>query len=190
MKNLLLLILLSLNLTSSFGQNPKEEKYRFTKEVFNSNQYKKSNYPRFQQNIQLVGENNYQFGEKIITVTIENKSYEMLFKKGIFNPDVVFGKETITRSNSQLDTLSQIQKIMYNQVRNDSLSICCFEELEKLNPNPQTKRFKFWLFRIGTANPTEYYIEFHNKKATKETSIEEFIENAKMTFYYEDGIII
>jgi len=190
MKNLLVILLFTINLTSTFGQNRSEEKYRFAKEVFNSSKYKKGNYPRFQQNIQLVGENSYQFGEKNITVSIENKSYEILFKKGIFNPDVVFGKETIKKSNSQLDTLTQTQKIIYNQVRNDSLSICCFEELEKLNPNPQTKRFKFWLLRIGTVNPTEYYIEFHNKKATKETSIEEFIENAKMTFYYQGGIII
>lgn len=190
MKNLLLLILLTINLTNAFGQNRSEEKYRFANEVFNSSKYKKGSYPRFQQNIQLVGENSYQFGEKIITVSIENKSYEMLFKKGIFNPDVVFGKETTKKSKSELDSLTQTQKIIYNMVRNDSISICCFEELEELNPNPQTKRFKFWLFPIDTASPTEYYIEFHNKKATKKTSIEEFIENAKMTFYYQGGVVI
>lgn len=190
MKTLLLLLLLTINPTSTFGQNRSEEKYRFAREVFNSKQYKKGNYPRFQQNIQLVEDNSYQFGEKIITVSIEDKSYEMLFKKGIFNPDVIFGKETIKKSKSELDSLTQTQKIIYNLVRNDSISIYCFEELEELNPNPQTKRFKFWLFPIDTANPTEYYIEFYNKKATKETSIEEFIENAKMTFYYQGGIII
>ncbi|WDO12842.1 hypothetical protein MH928_16145 [Flavobacterium sp. WW92] len=190
MKKLLLLILLTINLTNTFGQNTNEEKYRFAKEVFNSKKYKKDNYPRFQQNIQLVGDSTYQFGEKILTLSIENKSYEKLFKKGIFNPDVVFGAGTTKRDQSQLDTLTQVQKIVYNLVRNDSLSICCFEELEKLNPNPQTKRFIFWLLRIGVANPTEYYLEFYNKKATKETSIEEFIENAKMTFYYQGTTII
>lgn len=189
MKNLLL-ILLIINLTNSFGQSQDEAKYRFAKEVFNSTKYKKDNYPRFQKNIQLIGNESYQFGEKILNISIENKSYEMLFKKGIFNPDVVFGEETTTENKSQLDTLTQDQKIIYNLVRNDSLSICCFEELEKLNPNPQTKRFKFWLFRIGVANPTEYYLEFYNKKATKKTSIEEFIENAKMTFYYQGATIL
>lgn len=189
MKNLLFLLLFTINLTNSFGQNLNKEKYRFAKEVFNSKQYKKDNYPRFQQNIQLVG-NSYQFEEKIITVSIENKSYEMLFKKGIFNPDIIFGKDTTKKSKSELDALTQDQKIIYNLIRNDSLSICCFEELEMLNPNPQTKRFRFWLSRIDTINPTEYYIEFYNKKATKETSIEEFIENARMTFYYQGGIVI
>lgn len=190
MKKLLLLILFTINATNTFGQNTNEAKYRFAKEVFNSTKYKRGNYPRFQQNIQLVRDSNYQFGEKILNISIENKSYEMLFKKGIFNPDVVFGEETTTENKSQLDTLTQDQKIIYNLVRNDSLSICCFEELEKLNPNPQTKRFKFSLFRIGVANPTEYYLEFYNKKATKKTSIEEFIENAKMTFYYQGATIL
>jgi hypothetical protein len=190
MRKLLFSILLVINLTNTFGQNLNEEKYRFAKEVFNSNQYRKDNYPSFQENIQLVADNSYQFGEKIITVSIENKSYEMLFKKGIFNPDVIFGKETVKKSKSQLDSLTSDQKIIYNFIRNDSLSICCFEELEELNPNPQTKRFKFWLIQIGVINPTEYYIEFHNKKATKKTSIEEFIENAKMTFYHKGTIII
>lgn len=190
MRKLLFSILLVINLTNTFGQKLNEEKHRFAKEVFNSNKYKKGNHQKFGQNIQLVGNNGYRFGEKIITVSIENKSYEIFFKKGIFNPDVIFGKETVKKSKSQLDSLTSDQKIIYNFIRNDSLSICCFEELEELNPNPQTKRFKFWLIQIGVINPTEYYIEFHNKKATKKTSIEEFIENAKMTFYYQGGIII
>jgi hypothetical protein len=62
--------------------------------------------------------------------------------------------------------------------------------LKKLNPNPQTKRFIFWLFRIGIANPTEYYFELYNENATKRTSFEEFIENARMTFFYAGTIII
>jgi len=189
MKNLLL-ILLTINLTNSFGQSTDEEKYRFAKEVFNSKKYKKDSYPRFQQNIQLVGDSTYQFGEKILTLSIENKSYEKLFKKGIFNPDVIFGKETTKKTKAELDTVAPDKKILYNLFRNDSLSICCFEELEKLNPNPQTKRFSFWVTRLGIFNPTKYYIEFYNKKATKETSIEEFIENAKMTFYYQGTTII
>ncbi|MDQ7961301.1 hypothetical protein [Flavobacterium lindanitolerans] len=81
MRKLLFSILLVINLTNTFGQNLNEEKYRFAKEVFNSNQYRKDNYPSFQENIQLVADNSYQFGEKIITVSIENKSYEILFKR-------------------------------------------------------------------------------------------------------------
>ena len=75
-------------------------------------------------------------------------------------------------------------------MRNDSLSICCLEEFENLNPNLQTKRFKFWVFKIGIANPTEYYFEICNDSATKETSLEDFLEKSKMTFYYKGTLII
>ena len=191
MRILLLSILLLINVTSIFGQNLEEGKYRFAKEVFNSSKYKKGNYPKFQKNIEFIGNNTYKFGEKTITISIENKRYETLFKKGIFNPDVVFGEGTTKpKDKSELDTLALDQKIIYNLTRNDSLSICCLEELEALNPNPQTKRFRFWHFRVGSVNPAEYYIEFYNKKATTKTSIEEFIENAEMTFYYLGTIIL
>jgi hypothetical protein len=190
MRTLLLSILLTINFTKIFGQNIDEGKYRFAKDVFYSKKYKKENYLRFQKNIELIGNNTYKFGDKILAVSIENKSYETLFKKGIFNPDIVFGEETTKKDKAELDTLTQNHKVFYNLFRNDSLSICCIEELEKLNPNPQTKRLKFWLFRIGIINPTEYYIEFYNEKATKDSSIEEFIENAEMTFYYQGTVII
>ena len=74
--------------------------------------------------------------------------------------------------------------------RNDSLYISSVEELERLNPNRKTKRFKFWLFRLGRANPQECYFELFNSKATKNTTWEEFLENAEMTFYYAGTIII
>ena len=44
--------------------------------------------------------------------------------------------------------------------------------------------------KIGVANPTEYYIELFNDKATKETELDEFIENSKMSFYYIGTLII
>ena len=39
-------------------------------------------------------------------------------------------------------------------------------------------------------NPTEYFFELYNKQATKNTPLEEFLENAVMTFYYQGTIII
>jgi hypothetical protein len=44
--------------------------------------------------------------------------------------------------------------------------------------------------RIGVANPTEYYIELYNEKAKKETELDEFIKNSKMSFYYKGTLII
>jgi hypothetical protein len=40
------------------------------------------------------------------------------------------------------------------------------------------------------ANPTGCYIELYNASATRKTTIEEFIENSILTFYYSGSIII
>ncbi|RZK56468.1 MAG: hypothetical protein EOO87_05345 [Pedobacter sp.] len=177
-------------MTNIFGQNLDVPKYRFANEIFKSEKYQKKNYEKYSKKINVIENGTYNFGDKFLKVSLEDNTYEKIFSLGIFNPDIIFGEETLTKPKAELDTLTQNQKVFYNLTRNDSLSICCFEELDKLNPNYRTKRFKFWLFRIGIANPTEYYIEFYNEKAIKETTITEFIENAKMTFYYKGTLII
>jgi hypothetical protein len=191
MKTLLLLTMMFfVNVQLLLGQNENEIDYRFAKEAFKSENYKRNNYPRFDREVTKIDEGVFKFGKKYLTIELERPEYEKIFKLGIFNPDIVFGKETYSKTKAELDTLSQKQKVFYNFIKNDSLSICCVEELKKINPNPQTKRFIFWLFRIGIANPTEYYFELYNENATKRTSFEEFIENARMTFFYAGTIII
>jgi hypothetical protein len=183
------ILLVTLVLVHAYGQKASEQSYEFEIEVFNSSKYKKNHYAKFQGIILSKGKNTYQFGDKFLTLSIDNEDYLKLFLTGIFNPDVIFGPTTTIRQ-TELDSMSQNQKALYNLVRNDRLSICCFRELEKLNPNPQTKRFVFWLFRTGISNPTEYYIEFWNEKAIKNTSIQDFIQGARMTFFHQGGIII
>ncbi len=190
MKTLISTILIGLSIFNTFGQTESGAKYQFAKKVFNSDKYVKGNYDRFSGQIDSIDSKTYRFGNKILIVEIKNAELRKLFDKGIFNPDVIFGKETSKKTKAEIDSLSQNQKVFYNLVRNDSLAICCFEHLKKLNPNPQTKRFKFWVFRVGVANPTEYYIELYNDKATKETEWNEFIENSIMSFYYKGTLII
>lgn len=191
MKRLLLSIfILFLNLTLLLGQDRNKASYSFAKEVFRSKKYKRNAYPRFQKPIQRVDSNVYRFGDKIIRVHLEDEQLVKLFGDGIFNPDLIFGETTSRKPKPTLGIAPQSQNEIFNLTRNDSLSICCIKELTNLNHNPRTKRFLFWLFRIGLANPTEYYIEFYNKKATRATSMKDFVENANITFYYQGTIII
>lgn len=182
MKILLTFILINFALNQNFAQS----KDRFAKEVFQTS-YKKASYPKYNGNVNVAG-NVLKYGDK--TIKFENDKFRYIFEKGIFNPDVVFGKETTKYVKSKVDSLSANQKVFFNLTRNDSLYICCVDELIELNPDSKTKRFKFWLFRIGTMNPTEYYFELHNEEATKETSSSEFFENAIMTFFRAGTIII
>jgi hypothetical protein len=172
----------------NFAVNPQfaQSQNRFAKEVFQTS-YRKANYPKYNGKVDVVG-NILKFGDKVIK--FEDDKFRDIFKKGVLNPDVVFGKETTKYVKSKVDSLSANQRLFFNLTRNDSLYICCVDELTELNPDAKTKRFKFWLFRIGTMNPTEYYFELYNNEATKETSAAEFFENAVMTFFYAGTIII
>jgi hypothetical protein len=190
MRTLIINILIGLNFFHCFGQADNEVKYQFAKDVFNSKEYVKGNYDRFSGRIDSIDSNTFKLGEKILIIESGNNELIKLIEIGVFNTDEIFGKETTKKTKAEIDSLSQNQKVFFNMIRNDSLAICCFESLEKLNPNPQTKRFKFWVMKIGVANPTEYYIELYNDKATKETELDEFIENSKMSFYYKGTLII
>lgn len=186
----LLTIVLTVCFSYLFGQNSEDKKYYLPTGVFKSEIYRAERHPKFDGEIKKVGNTYYKFGDKKFKISLEDTTMLTIFQTGIFNPDIIFGKETTHKEQAELDTMSQNQRVFYNLVRNDSLSICCFEQLERLNPNAQTKRFKFWVLRIGVANPTEYYLEFQNDKATKETTLKDFLKSAIMTFYFKGTLII
>ena len=78
-----------------------------------------------------------------------------------------------------------------------NLKISTITEIAELNPNSKTKKFYFWIFYSGnenpllnSVNPHEYYFELQNENATTNTSIENFIEGAKLTLLKDNGIIL
>ena len=95
--------------------------------------------------------------------------------------------------------------LLYPMVINRSpmVKISMMDELPLLDINPKTKRFKFWVFRnnetlqngivekIGdSSNPEEYYFELYNENADTNTSFNDFVEGAKLTYIGYGGIII
>ncbi|WP_417431573.1 hypothetical protein [Halpernia sp.] len=81
--------------------------------------------------------------------------------------------------------------------QNYNIKISFLEELPLLNPNLQTKRFRFWISNYGnknpllnSVNPTEYYFELQNDIATDRTSFEDFVKGGKLTFLKYGGIIL
>jgi len=111
-----------------FGQ---EAKYQFSQELFASDKYSRTRYERFPGEIVMLDGDTYKFGEKTIKISLENKRYEVIFRKGILNPDVVFGKEMTRKDQEELKQLTKNERIFYNMIRNDRLSICCIQELKK-----------------------------------------------------------
>lgn len=184
------IILLLIFCSQAFGQQSEDGKYQFAKDIFNSEQYKSEKHPKYDGDVKKIGNSLYKFGDKKLNISVEDTSLLVIFQKGIFNPDVIFGKETTIVEQAELDTMSQSQRVLYNLFRNDSLLICCFQQLDKLNPNAHTKRFSFWVFSVGIANPTEYYLELQNDKSNNTTSLHEFLNHSIMTFHYKGTIII
>ena len=173
--------------TQTFGQN---SKYQFAKRVF-KREYKKQEFEIFKGKVEKIDESTFRYGDKVLNIDTEDYSIMNVFSKGIFHPEIIGGKKTIKAlTKSQLDTMTTQSQFFYNLSRNDSIRIGEVEELERLNPNSKTKRFVFWLYQRGMANPTECYFELYNNKATKNMTLEEFINGSKLTFYHRGTIII
>lgn len=174
-------------LAQTFGQS---SKYQFATEAF-KREYKKHEFEIFSGEVEKINGNTFRYGGKVLTVDTEDSSLLKIFSQGIFHPDIIGGKHTIKAlSKSQLDTMSTHGQFFYNLSRNDSIRIGNVEELERLNPNCKTKRFVFWLYQRGLANPTECYFELYNENGNKKMTLEEFVNSSKLTFYYRGTIII
>jgi hypothetical protein len=181
------LLLWTICTTETYGQN---SKYDFAKDVFRR-EYKKKDYGKFSGQVEVIDKNTFRYGDRVLTVYTEDEKLIPIFSKGIFHADIIGGKHTTkSLTKSQLDTMSTDAKVFYNMSRNDSLTIGDVEQLEKLNPNPKTKRFVFWLYNKGMANPTECYFELYNDKGTKEMKIDDFINSSKLTFYHRGTLIL
>lgn len=171
-------------------ENLNSTKYQFAKGVFEKN-YTKQNFEKFKGKISIENGITIKFDEKTLVIYNTSEVYKAIFFNGIFYPNIITGNQiSIIKSEKEIESLTTSEKVFYNMTRTDSLQIANFNELKALNPNPKIKRFVFWLYNIGSSNPTECYIELENQKATEKTILAEFIKNAKLTFYYRGTIII
>ncbi|OWR14137.1 hypothetical protein [Chryseobacterium sp. VAUSW3] len=174
MKTVILKIILIIIPVFIFGQaeNIDSGKYYPAKEIFET-KYEKEHYPKFlKSQIKTVG-NKVILGEmKSLEFNDQsNEKTKIILKSGLLDPYWINGS--------------------YH------LKIGWIDELTLLNPNSQTKRFKFWIFYTGhknpllnSVNPHEYYLEFYNAKATENTTFINFMENAHLTLIKYGGIIL
>lgn len=168
----LFLIVFPLNIFGQTG-NIDSGKYHPAKEVFEKD-YKKQEYSKFSKN-QIQIENNKVLLAGIKSIEFNDKSSEttkLILCNGFLDPYLISGS--------------------------NNLKISIINELVLLNPNPQTKRYSFWIytsvaensFFINSLNPSEYYFELQNDDADENTSNADFINGAKLTFLKFGTIII
>ncbi|MGV3460909.1 MAG: hypothetical protein ACO1N9_10705 [Flavobacterium sp.] len=177
---------LSYSQTESLTDN----KYILPKKVFEA-EYKPQKHKPYKGKITITNKNTIRYGDKVLTIPDLEENYRRIFTSGLFHPEVIVGNEKVVlKSKAELDTVSQLKRFLYNLARRDSIQIGSLDELKLLNPNPQTKRFVFWLSQKNIMNATECYFELYNAKATDKTSMNEFISGARLTFYHRGSIII
>lgn len=172
-----------------FAQTQGQQEEKLAQDIFNKNT-KIQDYPKFTGQITRLDSNSFKFDEKTLIVDNPSEGLKILLVNGIFYPNIIVGNTVaVIKTKQQLDSLSVSQKVLYNMFRTDSLRISDFEELKSLSESPKQKRFKFYLYRLGIMNPTIYYVELTNEKATKDFSVLEFMKGCRVT-YIEKGSIL
>jgi hypothetical protein len=159
-----------------FAQNDTSDyRYQSAIKVFD-NKYEKQHYERFTRKIEVLDSNIFIFRDKfrrINTIEVRRTKNELnkIFTEGILYPEIIIGQKNY--KNKKIRKRSD----------NADIRLYYIQELEKINPDFQTKRFFF--SRNVAGHPQRCYIELYNPNATENMAIEEFIKGANLTFYYK-----
>jgi hypothetical protein len=172
-----------------FAQTQGQEEEKWAKDIFKK-RAQIQNYPKFSGKIIKLDNNSFKFDEKTLIVDNPSEGLKALLQNGIFYPNIIVGNSVaIIKTKQELDSLTDTQRVFYNMTRTDSITISDFEELRSLSKPPKQKRFKFYLYSIGMMNPTVFYIELTNEKATRNCSLIEFMNGSRVT-YIEKGSLL
>jgi len=196
-----------LNPSSSSANSPKSvqpafknqgEQEDFEVKTLFERHYKVQHYRKYKLPI-VSNEDNYLYNGSVISIR-PSPILRAILDRGLFYPDVIskaykyqptlkINKDSL-KAWLKTDTSKQKNKDLHFPQKIDSLRIFNFEEIKFLEKSPKIKRFKFWMFTKGLLNPTTYFLELTNKRATDATDILTFISGAKLTFFKEGWIII
>lgn len=151
------------------------------KDFFHDNP-NRTEYGRFLGHLEIIDEKTIKFDDEVLLIETENKSLKEILEKGIVYPELITGPV-----QKGLARKAELDSMLF---RNDSLQISGFEELKFLNKSPNVKKFRFWVFSKGAANPTVCFLELVNNKATAKTDLATFILNSTLTFFKVGWLVI
>ena len=171
-----------------FSNQGEQENY-WAQEFF-AKKYVKQNYSRFNGKVKEAGRRKLKYDKKFFNLNGVSNSLISIFKKGIIYPQLINGKANSEKINFDIDSLPVSQTFFHKIKNSNSFSISNLEELTFLSGSIKVKRFRFWLNEPNRINPQVYLFELTNKEAIKETTLEDFISNSKLTFFKAGWIII
>jgi hypothetical protein len=143
-----------------FNNQGEQENY-WAEELFKL-EYKKQRIKRYNGYIRILDENHISYG-KLLLQFDTNSKFKEIFTTGIFYPGLI---------------------------SNCNLIISDLEEQSFLSHSIKVKRFKLLILTPYFTNPTVYFLEITNNKATDKTDLENFIKGSKLTFLKDAWIDI
>jgi hypothetical protein len=184
--SLSLSLLLSMNV---FGQKTEKAgpKDKAVIEHF-KNDYKKKNYKKFGGKM-TVNDKQILFDNKIIFYDKADKITESMLKEGLIYPQLLTDYQIDKFENEDSDRtqkrFARIQKNWKDAFEVNNIKLSNASELIFLSSDVKVKRFKIVCKDPKFPNLMIYYFELTNKNATKETSVQDFIKNAKLTYIFQ-----
>ncbi|MDN4012788.1 hypothetical protein QX233_09970 [Chryseobacterium gambrini] len=183
-------ISLSLFLSASvFGQKTEKAgpKDKAVIEHF-KNDYKKKNYKKFDGKMTL-NDNQILFDNKIIFYDKADKITETMLKEGLIYPQLLTEFQVDKFENEDSDRtqkrFAKIQKNWKDSFEVNNIKLSGGSELSFLSTDEKVKRFKVVCKDPKFPNLMIYYFELTNKNATKDTSVQDFIKNSKLTHIFQ-----
>ena len=156
-------------------QEDRQAKHTIRKE------YKLQKYDPYPGQVILVDEDTFKYGEEVLVVYNTCKILKAVFQNGIFYPEIITGPV-----KTGLERKKEVESLL---IRNDSLTICDFQELRFIRKSSKARIFRFLLYTKGLFNPKVCYIELTNDLATGKTDLSTFIKGSKLTYFKEGSII-
>ncbi len=150
---------------------------------------KKEHFENFNGKITIVNKNTIKYDDRVIEIWNADSLIMLIFEKGILHPEIVVGDFPI-KTKSQLDSLTEDQKILYNLTRSDSSIVSNIESVTLGDESSKIKRFKILAWKKSLLNPSLYYFELTNENANDKTDFKTFILGAKLTIFKFCSILI
>lgn len=183
-------ISLSLFLSASvFGQKTEKAgpKDKAVIEHF-KNDYKKKNYKKFDGKM-ILNDNQILFDNKIIFYDKSDKITETMLKEGLIYPQLLTEFQVDKFENEDSDRtqkrFAKIQKNWKDSFEVNNIKLSGGSELSFLSTDEKVKRFKVVCKDPKFPNLMIYYFELTDKNATKDTSVQDFIKNSKLTHIFQ-----
>lgn len=152
------------------------------------NDYKKKNYKKFSGDV-VVKDNQILFDNKVIFYDKSDKITKAILEEGLIYPQLLtefqvdkFENEDSDRTQKRFAKLQKNWKIAFDV---NNIKLYNASELVFLSNDEKVKRFKILCKDPKFPNTMVYYVELTNKNAVKDTPLQDFIKNAKVTHIFQ-----